>query len=112
MDIETIQKIIEMLGSATESAATVAILWVIGGHLVTLISWGLSFYLIKYIAELAYKLLSAGVTKEEYNEVADKLRMKERLLKNEEARADIAAEKHKAELEKVQHLYKILKESK
>jgi hypothetical protein len=112
MEIETIQKIIEMLGNATESAATIAILWVAGGYLITLIGWVFSWFIVKYIAGLAYNYFSAGVTKSEYDTVVDRLSAQVRISRDEQETAKIAAEKHKAELEKVKHLYKILKESK
>ena len=116
MDIQTIEQIILMLGNATDSAVTIAILWIVGGYLMTITGWGVFVYIVKLIVERVYSLFSCPVTKSEHQTVVDELARKTQdidLMRDKHYQAlTTVNDKHTIELEKVKHLYKILKESK
>ena len=115
MNIEMMQQIITMVGSATESAVMIAVLWLCANYLITLVGWLVTAYIIKFIANKVYDYLTVDVTKEDHlDNKAELERVKGRLqTKDDEfySKRDIQNEKHKIELEKVKHLYKILKDS-
>ncbi len=105
MDVQIIEKIITMLGDATGQAATVAILWVVGSFLASIISSGLFFYGVYFIAKSGFGYLNS---KEENKRYLDDANFQ---IKNFAEKMSIKEKKHNSELEKVKHLYKILKES-
>lgn len=116
MEIEIMQQIISMVGGATESAVTIAILWIVGGYLVSLIGWGVFLYLVKFIATTIYKYLTVEVKKDEHLITLDQLSKARSTIELNNNRhtseRDIMKSEHKIEIEKIKHLYKILKESK
>ena len=101
-----------LVGGATESAVMIGVLWIVGSYLVTLIGWFAVVYIIKLLITTVYSYLTVDVDKETYaNIVSDNLIDKNmiRSLKSEMANTEST---HKIELERIKHLYKILKESK
>jgi hypothetical protein len=115
MDVETIEKIITMVGSATGDAALVAILWLVGGFLVTLINSGLIvFVILKLIGFIRGYLEDQSELKlllDECRVRANALTAKSYGLESSHSQnIDALTSKHNIELEKVQHMYKILKE--
>ena len=115
MELEIMQQIITMIGGATESAVTIAMLWIVGGYLVTLTGWGMFVYLIKFLTGVLYKFFTTDVSKSEHLEVKDRLSSVAQELKNKESefysKIQTMKSEHKVEVEKIKHLYKILKES-
>jgi hypothetical protein len=111
MNIELMEKIMLLVGGATESAVMIGVLWIVGSYLVTLIGWFATIYIIKFLIKTAYSYLTVDVDKETYAKiVTDGLIDKDRIRSLESERADTEAT-HRVELEKIKHLYKILKES-
>lgn len=113
MELETIEKIITMVGEATGDAAMIAILWIVGGFLVVLINSGIAAYVITQIIKLVYKYIGA---KEENKTLLDgvqvELKEKTLLISNHDKSLLNQEVEHRIELEKVKHLYKILKDKK
>ena len=105
-----------MLGNATDSAVTIAILWIVGGYLMTITGWGVSAFIVKLIVERVYTVYNCEVKRGDHQDVVNQLegeKQKNSLLwdRHNEKQDTLRAE-HKIELEKIKHLYKILKESK
>ncbi len=116
MDIQTIEQIILMLGNATDSAVTIAILWIVGGYLMTITGWGVFVYIVKLIVERIYSVYNCPITKSEHQaivtELASKVQDNELMAERHYQALGRLSDEHQIELEKIKHLYKILKESK
>jgi hypothetical protein len=111
MNIELIEKIMILVGGATDSAVMIGVLWIVGSYLVTLIGWLAIIYIIKLLIKTSYSYLTVDVNKETYDKiVTDGLIDKDRIRSLESEKANTEST-HRIELEKIKHLYKILKES-
>ncbi len=111
MNIELMEKIMILVGGATESAVMIGVLWIVGSYLVTLIGWGAIIYIVKFLITKVYSYLTVDVDKVTYNKiVTDGLIDKDRIRSLESEMAN-AESTHRVELEKIKHLYKILKDS-
>lgn len=122
MEIETIEQIIKMLGDATGTAGTVAIIWVVGGLVASLINAGMVFYAFIYLVKSVIGYIKSPLTEaeakllrknQENALLANKslIEEKSRMVSNHCEALNQRNAAHDIELEKVKHLYKILKES-
>ena len=112
MNIELMEKIILLVGGATDSAVMIGVLWIVGSYLVTLIGWFAVIYIIKLLITTVYSYLTVDVDKDTYNKiVTDGLIDKDKIRTLESEKANTEST-HKIEIERIKHLYKILKESK
>jgi len=111
MDIETMEKIITMVGEATGDAAIIAILWIVGGFLVALINSGLVVYVAIQLIKLAYKYVGDKEQNKKWLEDAlAEIKEKNRAISTHEEDLTKRDVLHRIELEKIKHLYSILKE--